>query len=111
MWAIYRGTERTLRAVRGSQVAKLAGLPSPVIKRARAILESLESGNTAALGLPDQLDLFAPKKSVKAPKVSAVEDELNKTDPDALNPREAHELLYRLVELNAKEKNNEHDRP
>ena len=33
----------------GIQVAKLAGLPKPVIERARDILESLESGNTASV--------------------------------------------------------------
>ena len=51
----------------GIQVAKLAGLPRAVITRARDILESLESGHTAALGLPDQMQLFAPAPRERTP--------------------------------------------
>ncbi len=77
----------------GIQVAKLAGLPKTVIARAREVLESLESGNTAALGLPDQLYLWNAQPPT-AP--SKLEESLRKVDPDALSPREAQELLYEL---------------
>jgi DNA mismatch repair protein MutS len=80
----------------GIQVAKLAGLPAVVLKRAREILESLESGNTASVGLPEQMYLFGP---TTASGPSPVEKELELVDPDALSPREAQELLYHLKHL------------
>jgi DNA mismatch repair protein MutS len=80
----------------GIQVAKLAGLPPGVLTRAREILESLESGNTAAAGLPEQMYLF---HMAPPPEDSALEKELAKVDPDTLSPKEAHEFLYHLKHL------------
>ena len=80
----------------GIQVAKLAGLPQGVITRAREILESLESGNSAAVGLPQQMYLFG---TAPVAEPSPVEKELEKVDPDALTPREAHDFLYHLKHL------------
>jgi DNA mismatch repair protein MutS len=80
----------------GIQVAKLAGLPPEVLARAREILQSLESGNTASLGLPQQMYLFGPSQS---PEPSPVEKELEGIEPDALSPRDAHALVCHLVEL------------
>jgi len=79
----------------GIQVAKLAGLPKPVIARARDILELLESGNTASLGLPQQMYLFGGA----TPEPSRVEKELEAINPDDLSPREAHELVCHLKHL------------
>ena len=80
----------------GIQVARLAGLPPAVIARAREVLDQLESGNTAALGLPQQLSLFGAAPSGKPnPALDALKD----IDPDAISPKEAHELLYRLRRL------------
>lgn len=84
----------------GIQVAKLAGLPPKVIERARHILESLESGNTASLGLPQQMSLF--EGSSKAVERSAIEKELEAVNPDDLSPREAHDFIYHLKHLMAK---------
>jgi DNA mismatch repair protein MutS len=81
----------------GIQVAKLAGLPPGVLKRARDILESLEAGNQAAVGLPAQMYLFGPGTPSTEP--SAIEKELAVVDPDHLSPREAHDLLYHLKHL------------
>ncbi|MCC6797430.1 MAG: DNA mismatch repair protein MutS [Candidatus Hydrogenedentes bacterium] len=83
----------------GIQVAKLAGLPKHVIERARDILESLESGNTASLGLPQQMYLFGPTTPLQP---SAIERELESINPDDLSPREAHELVCHLKHLLAK---------
>jgi len=83
----------------GIQVAKLAGLPAGVIARARTILESLETGNQASVALPAQMYLFGPASSGEP---SEVEKELEQIDPDALSPRDAHELVYRLKHLAAK---------
>ena len=83
----------------GIQVAKLAGLPKQVLSRAREILESLESGNTAALGLPQQMYLFGPA----APSgPSPIEKELEAVNPDDLSPREAHDLVCHLKHLMTK---------
>jgi len=83
----------------GVQVAKLAGVPAPVVARAREVLERLETdpGSPARL---DDLPLFAPRAvppSVAEP--SRVEKALDDIDPDAMTPREALEALYRLKGL------------
>jgi len=81
----------------GIQVAKLAGLPSKVIERARNILESLESGNTSTLGIPQQMNLFGAKAETVQP--SPLEKELESVNPDDLSPREAHDFIYHLKHL------------
>jgi DNA mismatch repair protein MutS len=83
----------------GIQVAKLAGLPSGVIERAREVLESLESGNAAAVGLPEQMFLFGPQQHAKPAEPSAVEKELATLDVDSLSPKEALDFLYHLKQL------------
>jgi len=82
----------------GIQVAKLAGLPPAVLKRAREILQSLESGGgaTGPDSVPMQMYLFAPPS---AQEPSQVEKELEQVEPDALTPREAQTLLYHLKHL------------
>jgi DNA mismatch repair protein MutS len=84
----------------GIQVAKLAGLPPLVLRRAREILESLEAGGPAATGVkgdePQQMFLFAPATTHEP---SPVERELELVDPDALSPREAQNLIYHLKHL------------
>jgi DNA mismatch repair protein MutS len=82
----------------GIQVAKLAGLPPAVIERARDILESLEAGNPASTGLPEQMYLFG----AQAAEPSRVEKELDAINPDDLSPKDAHELIYHLKHLMAK---------
>jgi DNA mismatch repair protein MutS len=81
----------------GIQVAKLAGLPNKVIERARDILESLESGNTASLGIPQQMSLFGAPAETAVP--SPLEKELEGINPDDLSPREAHDFIYHLKHL------------
>lgn len=85
----------------GIHVAKLAGLPKPVIKRATELLHSLE--NTHAAGsiatLAQDMPLFtqqSPQQPTSQP--SSLETELQALDVDALTPREALEVLYRLKE-------------
>lgn len=86
----------------GIQVAKLAGLPEPVIVRARDVLEHLEEGNrqSPSTTLIDDLPLFSANateidKSEPDPLRIALDD----IDPDDLSPREAHEALYRLKSI------------
>ncbi|NIA14853.1 MAG: DNA mismatch repair protein MutS [Nitrospiraceae bacterium] len=79
----------------GIQVAKLAGLPRSVLERARDILEGLESGNQASVGLPEQMYLFGPATA----EPSRVEQELETVDPDSLSAREALDFIYHLKHL------------
>ncbi|MCP4645908.1 MAG: DNA mismatch repair protein MutS [bacterium] len=102
---LYRIAEGGADHSYGIQVAKLAGLPSTVLKRAREILESLEAGDTASVGLPQQMYLFG---SQQAPGPSQVEKELEAVDPDGLSPREAQELIYHLKHLAHKPRQADH---
>jgi DNA mismatch repair protein MutS len=87
----------------GVQVAKLAGLPSAVVERARTILAELEEGNRsgAAVKKLDDLPLFsfAPKPSEPTPKPDALREKLATIDPDEMTPREAQAALYALKQL------------
>ncbi len=107
----------------GLQVARLAGLPAPVIRAAGQLLSELEA---RARARDDQLDLFAlppdhdeAQRSADAGNASAAEADtrndgaapradaaragaeriaarLRELDPDALSAREALELVYAL---------------
>jgi len=81
----------------GIHVAKLAGLPAAVVARAREVLGALEEGREGhkPLARIDDLPLFNATAPQPKPK-SAVEEALRATEPDALTPKEALELLYRL---------------
>lgn len=88
----------------GIHVAKLAGLPKSVVKRAGQVLNSLENnGKSKSIDeMADDLPLFAalrqkdePAANVNAPAVEA----LNAVNPDELSPKEALEKLYELKSL------------
>ena len=78
----------------GVQVAKLAGLPASVVKRARTLLAQLEAGKAGGAGL-DALPLFS-FEAPEPPKADALREALAGLDPDSLSPREALEALYAL---------------
>jgi DNA mismatch repair protein MutS len=81
----------------GLQVAGLAGVPKPVIRRARKYLQLLEEASVMRGG---HADLFAQGVPVEEePQQDPLRDELAKINPDTLTPREALELLYRLKKL------------
>ena len=83
----------------GIQVAKLAGLPPSVVKRARQVLASLEA--TRSSSSLDALPLFSyePREPPPPPAPDALRAALAALDPDALSPREALEALYKLKRL------------
>ena len=76
----------------GIEVAKLAGLPETVLKRAREILRELESQSAQPRHAPPQED----QVSLEAIAETAVADILRRTQVDALSPLEALNLLYEL---------------
>jgi DNA mismatch repair protein MutS len=88
----------------GIQVAKLAGLPAAVIKRARAVLAELETARRAggALASLDALPLFSYEPPAP-PGPDPLREALDGIDPDELTPRDAQAALYELKRL-AREK-------
>ena len=87
----------------GIAVAKLAGLPPPVVARAKSVLVKLEAGRDATGGLAaglDDLPLFA-SQSVAEAAADPLAEAVASLDPDALTPREALEALYALKRLAA----------
>jgi len=80
----------------GVQVARLAGMPAPVLQHARHALAALESGAQQARA---QVDLFTPPPEAEAAGPSALEAALAQINPDALSPREALDALYSLQRL------------
>ena len=102
----------------GIQVARLAGLPAPVIERSWAILEELENGKKSGIATPshpDQMGLFefatlartqaAALPEVPAPVLEPTPTpapawvlELESTPIDSMTPLQALNFLARLQE-------------
>ncbi|MBU0555102.1 MAG: DNA mismatch repair protein MutS [Alphaproteobacteria bacterium] len=87
----------------GIAVARLAGLSTPVLARAKAVLAKLEAGKAQTGGIAaglDDLPLFAATLSAE-PEVVAdpLRDRLDAIDADALSPREALDLIYQLKQI------------
>ncbi len=88
----------------GIHVARLAGLPAPVIERAKAVLDHLQSGERtgthAVARMADDLPLFAeaqsrPPAQDQSPSVPALK-KLQDINPDDLTPKAALDVLYEL---------------
>jgi DNA mismatch repair protein MutS len=98
----------------GVHVARLAGVPRPVLARATQVLAALEE--RARAGGPDALaeefPLFAglAAQPAASPQASALHVALAELDPDTLSPREAQDALYRLKQLSANDTAVQHDR-
>ena len=87
----------------GIQVAKLAGLPSAVIERAKLVLAELEAEDrtSPARRMVDDLPLFAVAPRTPAPPprdevAEALARALAALNPDEMSPREALDALYAL---------------
>ena len=93
----------------GIQVAKLAGLPPPVIARAREVLHLLEKADRRrgqGNGPLEELPLFAAARPASGPEPRGpgpVETALDSINPDELSPKAALDALYRLKQLRADE--------
>jgi DNA mismatch repair protein MutS len=86
----------------GIHVAKLAGLPAAVIARAEEVLRALEQGEQsgAVTRLAEDLPLFAvqaPVAGARQAAPSAIEQALENVVADELTPKDALDLVYRLV--------------
>ena len=87
-------------------MARLAGLPDKVLDRAREVLSNLENSEYDTMGTPkiglsqesssaienQQLNLFQEP-------IPPLVQKLREIDPDSLSPREALDLIYKLVQL------------
>jgi DNA mismatch repair protein MutS len=87
----------------GIHVAKLAGLPEPVLSRANEVLAQLEKadGRPKPADLASDLPLLRAAKGnpAEASPTSRLEQVLAELSPDAMTPKEALETLYRLKAL------------
>ena len=86
----------------GLAVARLAGLPPATIARAKSVLAKLEAGRAKTGGLAaglDDLPLFAAAIEAEEEECDAIRAEVDALDIDALTPREALDVLYRLKTL------------
>lgn len=77
----------------GIEVAKLAGVPSEVISRARAVLKGLEGSKPAA---QRPLPVQESNLSFTAMAEAEIAEKLRQTDINTLTPIEAMGLLYEL---------------
>ena len=83
----------------GIHVAQLAGLPKPVIAKAKELLNKLEkdsikSGKKVLKDESHNMDLFMINTASEENK--KLYDEMSKIDPDKLSPREALDIIYFL---------------
>ncbi len=87
----------------GIAVARLAGLPAPVLARAKDVLARLEAGKAKTGGIAaglDDLPLFAAALSATEDKApDPLREALSGVDADSLTAREALDLVYRLKAL------------
>lgn len=88
----------------GLAVARLAGLPPAVLKRAKDVLARLEAGKAKTGGIAaglDDLPLFAAVATQEEEAPDPLLAAIAAIDADALSPREALDHIYRLKQLAA----------
>ncbi|MGV1014464.1 MAG: MutS-related protein, partial [Methyloceanibacter sp.] len=101
---LYRVVQGAADRSYGIHVAKLAGLPGPVLSRAGEVLSALEKadGRPKPADLASDLPLFNAAKAAtdtKPGQPSPLEQAVAALSPDAMTPKEALEALYRLKAL------------
>ena len=86
----------------GIEVAKLAGIPDAVIKRAKEVLNKLADGEEISKPKPREIkndDDFGQVSLIGTSENSAVAQELKNLDIETLTPIEALNKLYELKKL------------
>ena len=84
----------------GIEVARLAGLPKPVLRRAFELLELFEREGFERSSIPEPLPQNALRRQLLlfSPETDAVVEELAELDLDNLTPMRAMEVLYSMKE-------------
>ena len=84
----------------GIEVARLAGLPKPVLRRAFELLELFEREGFERSSIPEPLPQNALRRQLLlfSPETDAVVEELAELDLDNITPMRAMEVLYRMKE-------------
>jgi len=77
----------------GIHVARLAGIPAPVVHRAEGLLADLESGEFRPGTQPEEVEAFQPLLMAQEPPIL---EELRTLDVNSLTPLEALNKLYEL---------------
>ncbi len=83
----------------GIEVAKLAGVPNSIIKRAKEILAELESGQAQTIVKERIVEPDAQLSMLTAAESSPVIDRIKSVDLNTLTPIEAMNLLYELKSM------------
>lgn len=99
---LYRIAEGPSSGSYGIEVARLAGVPDPVIEKARAILARFESGEAISGASAGQLSLFSTRPSQPQGRPESAAEgftaRMAAVQPEAMTPLEALNLLARLVD-------------
>lgn len=83
----------------GIEVAKLAGVPDKVVKRAKQVLQQLESGGVTVSKQRPQRNEEEPIQFTMLTKDSEVIERLKSLDVNTLTPIESMNLLFELTRL------------
>lgn len=85
----------------GIEVAKLAGVPNEVIRRAREVLAEIESGAPQQAAEPRRAAAAVPNlfDTLRESEADAVADRLREVNLDTLTPLEAMNLLFTLKKM------------
>ena len=85
----------------GVEVAKLAGLPDKVVRRARAILDQLEEEGPAPILLSSEQAVRIPEAQVpiSEPGLYIMRERVRGLSVETMTPIEALNVLYELKKL------------
>ena len=84
----------------GIEVAKLAGVPSEVVRRARVLLEQIEAGKAAsAPAAPAKREEYDLLSALTASKDGEVAEKLRAADLNTMTPIEAMNLVFTLKKM------------
>lgn len=91
----------------GIEVARLAGLPKPVLRRAFELLELFEREGFERSSIPEPLPQNALRQQLLlfSPETDAVVEELAELDLDNITPMRALEVLYKMKEKSVRARN------
>ncbi|MCR4817736.1 MAG: DNA mismatch repair protein MutS [Fretibacterium sp.] len=88
----------------GIEVARLAGLPAPVLRRAFELLEVFEKEGFERSSIPEPLPQKALKRQILlfSPETDAIVEELAELDVDNMTPLRALQVLAKMKEKSAR---------